>query len=91
MVGHIVSKDGVAIDPNKLDKISKLPLPTIKKTFWGFFGIVGCYWRFIHIFVAKARPLTRFLRENAHAPMEDETSKHAFEQLKSAFQVAPIF
>jgi hypothetical protein len=29
MVGHIVSKNGVAIDPEKLDKISKLP---VKKT-----------------------------------------------------------
>jgi len=27
MVGHIVSKDGVATDPEKLDRISKLPFP----------------------------------------------------------------
>jgi hypothetical protein len=33
MVGYIVSKDGLAIGPDKLDKISKLPFPTIKKTF----------------------------------------------------------
>jgi len=32
MVGHIVSKDGVATDPEKLDRISKLPFPTTKKT-----------------------------------------------------------
>jgi len=31
------------------------------------------------------------LREDALAPMEDEVSKRAFEQLKSALQVAPIF
>ncbi len=31
MVGHIVSKNGVATDPKKLDKISKLPFPTTKK------------------------------------------------------------
>jgi hypothetical protein len=31
MVGHIVSKDGVAINPKKLDRISKLPFPTTKK------------------------------------------------------------
>ncbi len=40
--------------------------------------------------MAKARPLTQFLCEDASTPMEDEASKHAFEQLKSAFQVAPI-
>jgi hypothetical protein len=42
------------------------------------------------MFAAKARPLTRFLREDAPAPMEDEMLRHAFEQLKSALQVAPI-
>jgi hypothetical protein len=31
MVGHIVSKDGVATNPEKLDRISKLPFPTTKK------------------------------------------------------------
>jgi hypothetical protein len=31
MVGHIVSKNGVATDPENLDRISKLPFPTTKK------------------------------------------------------------
>ncbi len=31
MARHIVSKDGVATDPEKLDRISKLPFPTMKK------------------------------------------------------------
>jgi hypothetical protein len=31
------------------------------------------------------------MREDALTPMEDETSKHAFEQLKLAFQATPIF
>jgi len=31
MVGHIVSKDGVATNPKKIHKISKLPFPTTKK------------------------------------------------------------
>jgi hypothetical protein len=33
MVGHIVSKNGVATDPKKLDRISKLPFLTTKKAF----------------------------------------------------------
>ncbi len=52
--------------------------------------MVGYYRRFIHMFVAKARPLTRFLREDAPALMEDKVSKRAFEQLKLVLQVAPI-
>jgi len=43
MVGHIVSKNGVAMDPAKLDKISKFPFPTTKKALRGFLGMVGYY------------------------------------------------
>jgi hypothetical protein len=90
MVGHIVSKDGVATDPEKLDRISNLPFPTMKKVLRGFLGMVGYYCRFIHMFATKAHPLTRFLREDAPALMEDEVSRQTFEQLKLALQVAPI-
>jgi hypothetical protein len=57
MVGHIMSKNGVATDLEKLDRISKLPFPTTKKAFQGFLGMVGYYRRFIHMFATKARPL----------------------------------
>jgi len=43
MVGHIVSKNGVATNPKKLHRISKLPFPTIKKALRGFLGMVGYY------------------------------------------------
>ncbi len=43
MVGHIVSKNGVATDPEKLDRISKLPFPTTNKAFRGFLGMMGYY------------------------------------------------
>jgi hypothetical protein len=49
MVRHIVSKDGVIIDPEKLDRISKLPFPTTKKALQGFLGMVRYYCRFIHM------------------------------------------
>jgi hypothetical protein len=91
MVGHIVLKDGVITDPEKLDTISKLLFPTTKKALRGFLGMVGYYRMFIHMFATKARPLTRFLREDAFALLEDEVSRRAFEQLKLALQVALIF
>jgi hypothetical protein len=43
MVGPIVSKNGVGTNPEKLDRISKLPFPTTKKTFevfWGWWIII---------------------------------------------------
>jgi hypothetical protein len=58
MVGLIVSKNGVATDPEKFDRISKLAFPTTKKALRGFLGMVGYYRRFIHMFKVKAHPLT---------------------------------
>jgi hypothetical protein len=58
MVGHIVSKDRVIIDPKKLDKTSKLPFCITKKAFQGFWGMVGYYQYFIHMFVTKTCILT---------------------------------
>jgi hypothetical protein len=56
-----MSKDGIAIDFEKLDRISKLPLPTTKKALRSFLGMVRYYQKFIHMFATKASPLTRFL------------------------------
>jgi len=90
MVGHIVLKDGVATNLEKLDNISKLIFPTTNKAFRGFIGMVGYYRRFIHMFATKACPLTQFLREDAPAPMEDKALRRTFEQLTLAFQVVPM-
>jgi hypothetical protein len=61
IIEHIMSKDGIAIDFEKLDRISKLPLPTTKKALRSFLGMVRYYQKFIHMFATKASPLTRFL------------------------------
>jgi len=53
MVRHIVSKDGVATNLEKLNKISKLLFPTTKKALRGFLGMVGYYCGFIHMFATK--------------------------------------
>jgi len=90
MVGHIVSKNGVATDPKKLNMISKLHFHTANKALWGFLGMVGYYQKFIHMFATKTHLLTRFLHEDAPTPMEDEASKCAFKQLKSILQATLI-
>jgi hypothetical protein len=85
-----VLKNEVSTNPEKLDRISKLPFPTTNKALRGFFGVVNYYRRFIHMFATKARLLTRFMHEDAFTSMEDEASKRAFEQLKLNLQVTLI-
>lgn len=57
-LGHIVSKEGVAVDPSKLDTIAKWPLPTTVKTLRGFLGLKGYYKKFIPDFGKIISPLT---------------------------------
>ena len=56
-VGHIVSKDGVKPDPDKLSKVKNWPTPTNSEQLRQFLGFDGYYRKFIHNFAKIARPL----------------------------------
>ena len=51
-LGHIVSADGVAPDPNKIEAVTTLPVPTNLKTLQSFLGFCGYYRRFIQNYSA---------------------------------------
>lgn len=61
-VGHIVSGDGVATDPSKIEAVSTWPRPTNLKTLRSFLGFCGYYRRFIHNYSAIVRPLTELTK-----------------------------
>jgi hypothetical protein len=64
-LGRIVGKDGVRVDPNKIESMQIWPLPKTLKSMCGFVGLIGYY----HNLVLKNRkilaPLTTLLRKNA--------------------------
>ena len=47
-IGHILSKDGIRIDPSKADAISEWTRPKSHKHVKSFFGMANYYKRFIH-------------------------------------------
>lgn len=57
-VGHIVSDEGVAADPEKIEALSTWPRLTNLKTLWSFLGFCGYYYRFIQNYSSIVRPLT---------------------------------
>lgn len=57
-VGHIVSDEGVEVDPAKVEAVHTWPRPTNLETLQSFLGFCGYYLRFIHNYSAIIRPLT---------------------------------
>ena len=47
VLGHIISKESIQVDPTKIEFISKLPSPTTVKEVRQFLGHIGFYKRFI--------------------------------------------
>lgn len=61
-LGHIVSADGVAPDPNKTEAVAAWPMPTNLKTLQSFLGFCGYYRRLIQNYSEIVRPLTELTK-----------------------------
>ena len=46
-MGHIISEDGIATDPSKVEKVAQWPASPIAKEVQQFLGLAGYYRRFI--------------------------------------------
>ena len=93
LLGHIVSKVGIATDPNKVKKIANLPRPHTISGVCGFVGHVNYYRQFIKSFAMICQPLTQLLKK---PPLDGSslvwTHEYivAFEELKHQLVSTPI-
>ena len=56
-LGHIISKEGVSTDPDKIEAVKTWPRPTNVKELKSFLGFSGYYRRFIEHYSHIAKPL----------------------------------
>ena len=81
-LGHIVSHEGVKVDPTKIKAMGEwIILKTLNKL-RGLLGFAGYYCNFVKNDGQIATPLTTVLKNEAFSWTEEET--RAFEKLKEA-------
>ena len=64
VLGHIMSREEIKVDKEKVELISNLPTPECVKDTPSFLGNAGFYRRFIRDFSAIARPLCNLLAKD---------------------------
>ncbi|GJV07694.1 putative reverse transcriptase domain-containing protein [Tanacetum coccineum] len=64
-LGHIVSADGIIMDPSKVEAITKWPRPTTVTEVRSFLGLAGYYRRFVEGFSRLALPLTSLIEKGS--------------------------
>ena len=65
LLGHIVSKDGVKIDPERVAGIDKVTKPKSVKGIQSLFGQVNFLRRFVTNFGEIIRPISKMLKKGA--------------------------
>ena len=88
-LGHVVSKDGVSVDPSKIESVLNWERPKSVFEIRSFLGLAGYYRRFVQDFSRLAAPMTRLTRKGTRFVWDDKCEL-AFKELKTHLTRAPI-
>jgi len=88
-LGHIMSGEGIATDPQKTELINNWPVPKTVKELRGFLGLAGYYRKFVKDYSKVATPLNALLKKNSPFLWTEEC-REALEELKKRLQTPPI-
>ena len=88
-LGHVVLKEGIATDPEKIRAVRDWPTPTTVTEVQSFIGLASYYRRFVKGFADIARPLHR-LTEKGRQFEWDDSCETSFQRLKGLLKEAPI-
>jgi hypothetical protein len=89
LLGHIVSAEGVRIDPSRVEAIQTLSFPRSKKEVQSFLGKINFLRRFISNFAELVKHITTMLRKGNEVKWTVE-SRNSFDQIKRDLTEAPV-
>jgi hypothetical protein len=87
-LGHLISGEGVATDPAKINIIQSWPRPSNVTQLRSFLGLTGYYRRFIEGYGIICRPLFNALKKDSFK--WDNKQEASFQQLKQVMSTAPV-
>ncbi|KAJ9561559.1 hypothetical protein OSB04_006719 [Centaurea solstitialis] len=88
-LGHLVNREGIKVDPAKVEAVMKWETPKSPSEIRSFLGLAGYYRRFIQDFSKVAVPLTKLTRKNVSFVWGEE-QQSAFETLRQKLCEAPV-
>ncbi|GJX41490.1 putative reverse transcriptase domain-containing protein [Tanacetum coccineum] len=88
-LGHVVNRDGIHVDPSKVESVKNWMTPESPTEIRSFLGLAGYYQRFIENFSKIAKPLTLLTQKNKAYVWGDKQDE-AFQILKEKLCNAPV-
>jgi hypothetical protein len=83
LLGHIVSAEGVMIDPARVEAIQKMSLPRSKKDIQSLLGKINFIRRFVPNFAELVKHITCMLKKGAEVKWTD-SARNSFQDIKRA-------
>ena len=87
-LGHIVSAEGISMEPTKIEAILSGPIPRTLKASRGFLGLAGYYRKFIKNFREIAASLMKLTKKDSF--VRNSAAQEAFQALKHALSHPPV-
>ncbi|XP_050884689.1 uncharacterized mitochondrial protein AtMg00860-like [Lathyrus oleraceus] len=88
-LGHVISKEGIVVDPSKVEVVVSWERPKTATEIRSFVGLAGYYRRFIEGFAKIVAPLTQLTRKN-HIFAWTEQCEKSFQLMKEKLTASPV-
>ena len=89
-LGHVISEEGISIDPRKVKAVAEWPVPKDKTEVRSFLGLASYYRRFVKGFSKIAAPMTNLLNDKGNAIDWTPECDLSFQTSKSLLTQTPV-